>query len=56
MNKQLRIALILGVAGGLITFLFSGWSVSVMGLIVGLTIGLTTKRPEKIEGFLKSSL
>ena len=55
MIKQLRIPIILGIAGGLITFLFSGWSVSMMGILVGITLGLTTKRQGKPEGFLKSS-
>ena len=56
MNKQLRIALILGFAGGLITFLFGGWSVSVLGLEIGAALGLLTERQGKPDGFLKSSL
>ncbi|HVN14197.1 MAG TPA: hypothetical protein VMT73_00530, partial [Anaerolineales bacterium] len=56
MNKQLRTPIILGVVGGVITFLFGGWCVVIMGLAVGLILGLTTKRPEKRVGFLPSAL
>ncbi|HEY9152512.1 MAG TPA: branched-chain amino acid ABC transporter permease [Anaerolineales bacterium] len=56
MIKQFRTPIILGFTGGLVTFLFGGWSVAMLGLIIGLTLGFTTKREGKSEGFLKTGL
>jgi branched-chain amino acid transport system permease protein len=41
MNKDIRTALILGAIGGFVTFIFGGWSVSVLGVVIGIALGLT---------------
>jgi len=33
--------LILGIVGGFVTFLFGGWSVAILGVVIGVAIGLT---------------
>jgi branched-chain amino acid transport system permease protein len=40
MNKNLRSALILGAIGGFVTFIFGGWSVTVVGIVMGVGLGL----------------
>ncbi|MBI3362971.1 MAG: branched-chain amino acid ABC transporter permease [Chloroflexi bacterium] len=39
---KLRPALTIGIVSGLVAFLFGGWSVTVMGLMAGAVVGLST--------------
>ncbi len=39
--RQYRPAIIFGIVGGFLTFLFEGWSVAVVGIVLGLTLGLS---------------
>jgi branched-chain amino acid transport system permease protein len=41
MGQNIRTAVIFGLIGGLMTFLFGGWSVAVIGVLMGLALGFT---------------
>jgi branched-chain amino acid transport system permease protein len=41
MKKPTRSALVLSIVGGFVTFLFGGWSVAILGIVIGVAIGLT---------------
>jgi branched-chain amino acid transport system permease protein len=41
MKRPIRSALALSIVGGLVTFLFGGWSVAVLGVLIGVAIGLS---------------
>ncbi len=38
--KYLRLSIIFGIIGGIFTFLFEGWSVAVIGVLMGISLGL----------------
>src|SRR5512147_2391059 len=40
MKQNIRPGIIFGIIGGLLTFLFGGWSVAVIGLLMGAGLGL----------------
>lgn len=40
MNQNIKTGIIYGIAGGLLTFIFGGWSVTVIGVIMGVGLGL----------------
>ncbi len=40
MNQNIKTGITYGVLGGLLTFLFGGWSVTVIGVVVGVGLGL----------------
>ena len=39
--KNIKMAVAYGVAGGLLTFLFGGWSVAVFAVAVGISMGMS---------------
>jgi ABC-type branched-subunit amino acid transport system permease subunit len=41
MNQNIKTGISYGIAGGLLTFLFGGWSVAIIGVIIGVALGLT---------------
>ncbi len=41
MQQNLRSGIIFGVVGGLVTFIFGGWSVAVIGVLMGIGLGLS---------------
>ena len=56
MKKHVRSALILGAIGGFVTFLFGGWSVAVLGVVIGIAIGLTLGGQVKRRNFMSTAL
>ena len=40
MNQTIKTGIMYGIAGGLLTFIFGGWSVAVIGVIMGVGLGL----------------
>jgi branched-chain amino acid transport system permease protein len=40
MNQNLKTGLVFGFLGGLMTFIFGGWSVAVIGVLMGIGLGL----------------
>jgi ABC-type branched-subunit amino acid transport system permease subunit len=40
MNKNIKTGLIYGITGGLLSFLFGGWAVTVIGVVMGVGLGL----------------
>jgi ABC-type branched-subunit amino acid transport system permease subunit len=40
MNQNIKTGIAYGIAGGLLTFLFAGWSVTVIGTVLGVGLGL----------------
>jgi branched-chain amino acid transport system permease protein len=40
MNQNIKTGIMYGLAGGLLTFIFGGWSVTVIGVIMGVGLGL----------------
>ena len=40
MNQNIKTGIIYGVMGGLLTFLFGGWSVTIIGVVIGVGLGL----------------
>ncbi|HSJ90143.1 MAG TPA: hypothetical protein VK909_23225 [Anaerolineales bacterium] len=40
MNQNMKTAIFYGIVGGLLTFLFGGWSVTVIGIVLGVALGL----------------
>jgi branched-chain amino acid transport system permease protein len=40
MNQNLKTGLIFGLLGGLLTFIFGGWSVAIIGVLMGIGLGL----------------
>jgi ABC-type branched-subunit amino acid transport system permease subunit len=40
MYQNIKTGITFGIAGGLLTFLFGGWSVAVVGIVVGVGLGL----------------
>ncbi|MEW6030048.1 MAG: ABC transporter permease subunit [Chloroflexota bacterium] len=54
MKPELKSALITGMLGGLVVFLFGGWSVSVLGILIGIVIGLSNgSRYNRNDGFIR---
>jgi branched-chain amino acid transport system permease protein len=41
MRQNVKSGLTFGLVGGLVTFIFGGWSVAVIGVLMGLALGLT---------------
>ena len=41
MNQNIRTGIIFGLIGGFLTFIFGGWSVLIVGLLMGIGLGLT---------------
>ena len=41
MSPQVKSGLWLGLAGGIVVIIFGGWSVMVIGVIIGVALGLT---------------
>ena len=41
MKEEIRSAITVGVLGGLVVFLFGGWSAALIGILVGILIGLS---------------
>ena len=39
MNENIKTGILSGIAGGLLTFLFAGWSVTVIGIVLGVGLG-----------------
>src|SRR6476661_7819488 len=50
MNQNIKTGIAYGIVGGLLTFLFGGWSVTVMGTGLGLILGgrVTRKAPMQL--------
>ena len=40
MNQNIKTGIAYGIVGGLLTFLFGGWSVTVIGTVMGVGLGL----------------
>src|SRR5512143_1953949 len=40
MNPHIKTGIYYGIAGGLLTFIFGGWSAAVIGVILGVGLGL----------------
>ena len=40
MNQNIKTGIFYGIAGGLLTFLFGGWSVAIIGIVMGVGLGL----------------
>lgn len=40
MNQTIKTGILYGIAGGLLTFIFGGWSVTVIGAVMGVGLGL----------------
>src|SRR6266496_2090797 len=40
MNQNIKTGIMYGIAGGLLTFIFGGWSVTVIGAVLGVGLGL----------------
>ena len=40
MNQNIKTGIIYGIAGGLLTFLFAGWAVAIIGIVMGVGLGL----------------
>jgi branched-chain amino acid transport system permease protein len=38
--RNIRLSVLFGVIGGILTFLFEGWSVAVVGILMGISLGL----------------
>jgi ABC-type branched-subunit amino acid transport system permease subunit len=53
MNENIKTGILYGIAGGLLTFLFAGWSVTVIGIVLGVGLGAIVgdrfKRKEPIK-------
>ena len=39
MRQHMRTAITFGVVGGLLTFIFGGWAVAILGILMGVALG-----------------
>src|SRR5215216_2288497 len=53
MNQNMKTAIFYGIVGGLLTFLFGGWSVTVIGIVLGVALGLVAADRLKQKGPLQ---
>ncbi|HEY5902445.1 MAG TPA: hypothetical protein VIU39_07825, partial [Anaerolineales bacterium] len=57
MKSEIRSAILSGVLGGLLVFLFGGWSPAVLGVVIGVTLGLSLGgHADRDEGFAKIAM
>jgi branched-chain amino acid transport system permease protein len=56
LQKPIRSALVLSIVGGLVTFLFGGWSVAILGVVIGVAIGLTLGSQVERRGPVETGL
>ncbi len=53
MKPEIKSGLITGLLGGAVVFLFGGWSVAILGILLGVIIGLSNgSRANKKNGFM----
>ena len=45
MQQNVRSGITFGIIGGLLTFIFGGWSVGVIGILMGFGLGLCRRQP-----------
>ncbi len=60
MNKDIRVGLIVGLAGGFLSLLFGGWTPAILGVALGTLLGFAiephTARNEHIKGLIVAGL
>ncbi len=39
--RHIRLAIFFGIVGGILTFLFEGWSIAIIGVLMGISLGLS---------------
>jgi branched-chain amino acid transport system permease protein len=56
MDKNLRSGITFGIVGGMLAFIFGGWSVGIIGVLMGIGLGLSIGRRLNREGPYKTAM